>query len=167
MNQDLITNDGLPFIGALEENLFIASGYNAWGITNGVLGAKILSDLVLEKNTRYSSLFSLKRFSLIGTVNSLVDVLSYAKAYIESPFFKTNNTFVTKINGKAYNVYVDKFGKKHIVQRKCPHMKCNLVFNKEELTWDCPCHGSRFDIDGNLIEGPSKYNIGKTSKNDN
>ena len=41
----------------------------------------------------------------------------------------------------------------------CPHMKCNLVFNRQEKTWDCPCHGSRFDLDGNLIEGPASKNI--------
>lgn len=166
MNQDLITNDELPFIGKLKDNLFISSGYNAWGMTNGVIGAKIVSDLVMGKSARYSSLFSPNRISLIGTINSLIDGFCYAKAYIEAPFFKKENTFVTKIDGKAYNVYVDKEGKKHIAQRKCPHMKCDLVFNNEELTWDCPCHGSRFDIDGKLMEGPSKYDINKPSNSD-
>ena len=42
-------------------------------------------------------------------------------------------------------------------------MKCSLVFNKEEKTWDCPCHGSRFDLDGNIIEGPAKEDLSKTT----
>ena len=54
---------------------------------------------------------------------------------------------------------MDEKGVKHIVDIVCPHMKCNLAFNKAEKTWDCPCHGSRFDIDGHLIEGPSKVNV--------
>ena len=48
--------------------------------------------------------------------------------------------------------------------KKCPHMKCNLVFNDEEKTWDCPCHGSRFDLDGKCIEGPSNYDISYKNK---
>ena len=54
---------------------------------------------------------------------------------------------------------VDEEKKEHIVYNKCPHLKCGLIFNEIEHTWDCPCHGSRFDIDGNVIEGPSNYNI--------
>ena len=48
---------------------------------------------------------------------------------------------------------------KHIVNNICPHFKCNLIFNNFDKTWDCPCHGSRFDFDGHLIEGPSKEDI--------
>ena len=53
----------------------------------------------------------------------------------------------------------DKDKKRHIVSNICPHMKCNLVFNYLDKTWDCPCHASRFDIDGNLINGPSVFDI--------
>ena len=51
------------------------------------------------------------------------------------------------------------FYQKHIVYNKCPHLGCSLIFNEFEKTWDCPCHGSKFDIDGNCLRGPSKYNI--------
>ena len=46
-----------------------------------------------------------------------------------------------------------------MVKKRCPHLKCTLIFNKEEHTWDCPCHGSRFDLEGNTIFGPSEYDI--------
>jgi len=62
-------------------------------------------------------------------------------------------------NGKSIAIYIDKNNKKHIVYNKCPHLKCSLIFNEKEKTWDCPCHGSRFDIDGKCIEGPSNYDI--------
>ena len=67
----------------------------------------------------------------------------------------SKNVRFEKRNGKNIAIYTDENKKEHIVYNKCPHMKCSLVFNREEKTWDCPCHGSRFDIDGNIIEGPS------------
>ena len=56
-------------------------------------------------------------------------------------------------------INIDENRKEHIVYNICPHLKCSLIFNEVEKTWDCPCHASRFDIDGNVIEGPSTYNI--------
>ncbi|MBQ8892077.1 MAG: Rieske 2Fe-2S domain-containing protein [Bacilli bacterium] len=56
-------------------------------------------------------------------------------------------------------LYMDDGGCVHTVKRICPHMKCKLIFNEKELTWDCPCHGSRFTIDGKVINGPSIYDI--------
>ena len=75
--------------------------------------------------------------------------------------WKKNNPTYIKIEGILYGVYIDNEDKRHIVRLLCPHMKCNLVFNREEKTWDCPCHGSRFDLDGHVIEGPATYDITK------
>ena len=71
----------------------------------------------------------------------------------------SKNPKYIKIQGINYGVYKDDNGQKHYIKLICPHMKCHLVFNREAKTWDCPCHGSRFDIDGNLIEGPANKNI--------
>lgn len=73
--------------------------------------------------------------------------------------FYDKNVYVTSVKGTNYGVYIDPKGDKHIVKNLCPHMKCKLVFNKEEKSWDCPCHGSRFNIDGKVIEGPANYSI--------
>ena len=62
--------------------------------------------------------------------------------------------------------YVDKFGKEHTVYNICPHLKCSLLFNEVEKTWDCPCHGSRFDLNGKVIIGPSNYSITCKQKKD-
>ncbi len=158
LNQDLITNDHLPIIGEVKKDLFISTGYNAWGMTNGVLGAKIIHDLLEKTNNEFTDLVKPNRINTIGIFNSIIDSLSYIKPYIEAPFHN-NDIYVEEDNGIKYNVYVDSKGIKHRVKRKCPHLKCNLIFNKKELTWDCPCHGSRFDLDGKLIEGPSKKDI--------
>lgn len=164
MNQDLMINDYLPIIGyssSSNKNLLIATGFNAWGMTNGVIAAKIIADLIYNKHNNYETLFLPSRINLIGIFNSIVDVASYAKVYAQTLFQKKDYIYTVKIKGKKYFLYIDKDGKRHYIQTKCPHMKCNLVLNKEELTWDCPCHGSRFDLDGNIIEGPTKNNISK------
>lgn len=166
MNQDIISNDYLPFIGKINtsDNIFIATSYNAWGITNGTLAGKIIADIILNNKNEYISLFKPTRINKIGVVNSIIDLVNYTKIYIQTtikknPIFYNNSVYKIKINGTYYGVYYDFYGKKHIVKGKCPHMKCNLIFNEEEKTWDCPCHGSRFDIDGNVIEGPANYSI--------
>ena len=71
----------------------------------------------------------------------------------------SNNVKFEKRNGKNVAIYIDENKKEHIVYNLCPHLKCSLMFNEVEKTWDCPCHGSRFDIDGKCIEGPSNYDI--------
>ena len=70
-----------------------------------------------------------------------------------------NSFYTVKINGEKVAIYKDTNGKEHIVYNRCPHMKCGIVFNEVENTWDCLCHGSRFDLDGKCIEGPSNYDI--------
>ena len=64
-----------------------------------------------------------------------------------------------KVNGKNIAIYKDEHKKEHIVYTTCPHFGCSLIFNEEEKTWDCPCHSSRFNLDGKCIKGPSLYDI--------
>lgn len=164
-NHDIITNDSLPYIGYLEDNLIIGTGYNTWGMTNGSLAGKVISDIILEKENEYISLFNPKRSKPISNIFSIInDIYSSAKPFIENKiiknksFYSKNITFETR-NGEVVAIYKDSKNKEHIVYNKCPHLKCSLIFNEAEKTWDCPCHGSRFDIDGKCIQGPSSYDI--------
>ncbi len=167
MNQDIMSNDDLPIIGEIKNHpgLYLATAYNAWGMTNGTIAGKVICDLILKKPNSYIDLFQPNRFHFVGLFHSTLGAFHYAKIYLQTmiqknPVFESNSVYVVKINGKYYGVYYDETGQKHIVSHQCPHMKCNLVFNLEEKTWDCPCHGSRFDIDGNVLEGPANYSIG-------
>lgn len=163
MNQDMMSNDYLPFIGKVKNDFYIAFGYNAWGMTNGVLGAKIISDLILNRKNEYQELFNPRRINLVMTVNSLVGLFHYIWGYILG-LVKKNNPKYVEIDGILYGIYRDKEKKEHIVKLVCPHMKCFLVFNEEEMTWDCPCHGSRFDINGKVITGPACKEISINNK---
>ena len=167
MNQDIISNDDLPIIGVADKshpNLLVATAFNTWGMTNSTLSGKILSDIILNNSNKYINLFKPHRINTTNIVNSIIGSIYYAKVYLQTtikknPVFYNDHVYIIKIDGEYYGVYYDYYGKKHIVKHKCPHMMCNLVFNDEEKTWDCPCHGSRFDIDGNVIEGPANYSI--------
>lgn len=160
MNQDIVSNDELPFIGQIKDKMYLATAYNAWGMTNGTLAGKIISDSIQRNFNKYYSLFNPNRGNLSLYINSFLGVFHYGKGYAQSLWKKNTPNYVT-IKNVLYGVYVDDDGEKHIIKLICPHMKCNLIFNREEKTWDCPCHGSRFDLDGNVIEGPATRSVDK------
>ena len=164
---DVMTSDYIPLIGQINKNnpnLLIATGFNKWGMTNGVLSGKILSDIILGKENDYIDLFSPTRSINLAKILSFpIDVYQNTSAYLKSYISKDkkyyNNVYFKTIDGKEYGIYIDSNKKEHKIRNLCPHMKCKLIFNNKDKTWDCPCHGSRFDIDGNLIEGPSVDDI--------
>ena len=164
-NHDIMTEDSLPYIGYIDDNLLIGTGYNTWGMTNGSLAGKILSDLILNKKNKYKNLFDPRRNKKIKDMIKYPMNMSYnIKAFTQNKLVKnkswySNNVKFTKINGKNVAIYIDENKKEHIVYNLCPHLKCSLIFNEVEKIWECPCHGSRFDIDGKCIFGPSKYDI--------
>lgn len=165
MNQDVMSHDYLPFIGYIKKNLYIMTAYNAWGMTNGTIGAKVISNLILNHPSNYISLFDPKRCNMHLLWYSFIGAFIYLKAMILS-LFVHHNPYYIKIKGIIYALYKDSKGVKHIIRLICPHMRSCLVFNKEEETWDCPCHGSRFNIDGKVIEGPATKDL-QEQKNTN
>lgn len=161
-NEDIITNDYLPYIGLIKDNLYISTGYNTWGMTNSMLGGFIISELIKNQDNAYKNLFNPRRGNNISGI--CLSIFSNLKPYIANKIIKNKpyydiSVLFTKRNGKDIAIYKDEFNKEHIVYNKCPHLKCSLIFNKKELTWDCPCHSSRFDIDGKCLKGPSNYDI--------
>ncbi len=164
---DLMTHDYLPMIGVLDEekpNLLIATGFNKWGMTNGTIAGKVIADIILDNQNKFKNIFKPRRsLSLEKILNFIINNFKMGKTFVETKlntdlsFYQ--NAYVTNIDGERCGVYVDENRNTHIVKNTCPHFKCNLIFNNADITWDCPCHGSRFDIDGNVIEGPSVCNI--------
>lgn len=167
-NHDIMTFDNLAYIGRVNDNdntILLATGFNKWGMTNGSLAGLILSDIVLGKKNKYEELFNPKRSISKDKVINLVVFNFITSTRLILTKFKKNYKFykakikITDLNGKKVGIYIDDNNIKHVVSNTCPHMKCSLIFNTKDKTWDCPCHGSRFDIDGNIITGPSVYNI--------
>lgn len=156
-NYDIRSTDYLPIIDEVDDNVFVATAYNKWGMSNSILAASIISDKILNKNNKFSSLVSINRKSLRNMAcfkNIYDNVVTYFKP-------KKSNIEYQYIDGVKYAIYTDKDKVQHKVLIKCPHLGCNLIFNDIDKTWDCPCHGSRYDIDGNVIHGPSSLSIKK------
>lgn len=164
---DIMTEDHMPYIGKAkkEQELYIATGFNKWGMTNGSLAGKIIADNILQKKNPYTALFIPYRSYTVQRILVLFkNAANTGKIFVRTkldrnPSFYTKNVTVFKKDGIYYGKYLDKEGKEHIVYNKCPHMGCSLIFNQKDITWDCPCHGSRFSIDGDIIEGPSTYSV--------
>lgn len=150
-NIDIMTPDGMPYIGRFKDNMLISTGYNTWGLINGFMGGSILSDIINKKKNKYTELFSPNRGSLGLIPTYFGNIVKNIEGYIKG------------INSNVDTRYID--GKKvmckdkHKVEKKCPHAKCGLRYNEIEHTWDCPCHGSRFDINGKCISGPANRDI--------
>ncbi len=163
-NNDIITGDYMPYIGPLDakdKTFLIATGYNTWGMTNATLAGELIADILNDQENEYENLFSPTRLGLSKIIRYPIDLACSAKAYAISNKTNPNNKKViyTKINGQSVAIYEDPNGVKHTVLNRCPHMKCGIVLNEVEGTWDCLCHGSRFDLDGKCLEGPSNYDI--------
>ena len=157
-NMDLITNDYLPLVGKIYNNMYIITGFNTWGILSSHIGSSIIANTILKHNRylKYQELFNPRRnINLKKIINSSVNIYENMNGFFKGIINKNNLVYYSK--DKA--IYIDSKGNNHVVNRKCPHLKCKLIFNSHELTWDCPCHGSRFNLDGKVINGPSKYDI--------
>lgn len=130
--QDCMSLDGVPYIGRYSKtlpNVYVATGFNKWGMTSSMAAAEILCDMVLGKENDCAPVFSPSRNML--TVQLAVN----------------GGTFLTSILTPT--------------KKRCPHMGCALKWNPTEHTWDCPCHGSRFQEDGKLIENPATDDLKK------
>ena len=162
-NTDIMTNDGLPYIGELDDNLLLGTGYNTWGMTNGILAGKILADIILGNDNEYVELFNPKRINLGMVGGAIADGYYSASGMLSGMITDSDKVKYETVNGREIAIYEDENGR-HSVYTKCPHMGCRLIFNEIELTWDCPCHASRFDLDGKCISGPSNMGISVNEK---
>ncbi len=153
-NIDIITNDGLPYIGKIKDNLFIGTGYNTWGLTNGVLAGKIISDMICGKDSEYINLFNPKRINFSKCLGMISDIYENIKGYVKGFSVKNDDVIYKDEDGSKIMNYDG-----YKVFHKCPHLGCGLIFNEVEKTFDCPCHGSRFDKNGKCISGPSNKDI--------
>lgn len=166
MNHDIMSYDSIPYVGRVGSgNLFVACGFNKWGNTNGTIAGKVIYDIIMGKDNAYIKLFNPSRgLSKDKFKNLVIYNFKTMTRYVLNKIMPYQGYYgddvkIENVDGKLCGIYIDKDKNRHIVSNICPHMKCNLIFNYKDKSWDCPCHGSRFDIDGNVIFGPSVYDI--------
>ncbi|WP_181304090.1 FAD-dependent oxidoreductase [Rufibacter sp. XAAS-G3-1] len=166
--------DSLPYIGRKHSGseIYVATGFEADGLTYGTLSAMILSDLMLGKENQWAEMYSPTRHQPLKAapkfIKENVDVmvqylkdLPYRSQVEELADISSGEGKNIELDGKNYGAYRDDTGKLHVVSAVCTHMACLVHFNKAEKSWDCPCHGSRFDVDGRVLEGPAYLDLSR------
>ncbi|WP_068497997.1 FAD-dependent oxidoreductase [Paenibacillus kribbensis] len=172
--QDLYTLDKLPYIGqelSNIPNILVATGYRKWGMTTSVAAALLNANLITRKESPYQDLFSPSRFHVDPDIKTFVaQNANVAKHLIAGKLemihkkaeeLQHDEGAVIQVNGKRAGAYRDLQGALHLVDTTCTHMGCEVEWNEAERTWDCPCHGSRYSYQGEVIEGPAKKSLGK------
>lgn len=161
--------DGLPYIGHLPgaaKNIFVATGYSGNGMIFGTLASRIITDLILKGESPYATLFSPSRIKPVAAFKNFVrenaDVVKHFIAdrlsVEELPEFSElskEEGRVVKYQEQQIAIYKDEYGNLKALHPVCPHAGCIVQWNGLEKSWDCPCHGARYDVDGKLLNGPS------------
>ncbi|HEY1604761.1 MAG TPA: FAD-dependent oxidoreductase [Allosphingosinicella sp.] len=172
VNEDYKPMDGAPFIGwsSSRDGYLVATGFDAWGITNGTAAAMIIADLLAGRDNRWAATFDATR------VKPIAGGPQFAKANAEVAMelavgwlSKKANSYdelgrgeaaILKVDGERVAAFRDEDGNIHAVSAVCTHMGCIVGWNATDRTWDCPCHGSRFELSGAVIHGPATRPLG-------
>lgn len=173
-SQYYVPADGLAYIGQMpgENNIYISTGYNGNGMTFGSMAALIIPDLMEGKTTPLSNLLSPGRIKPVASAKNVIsEVVNATTHFVKDKFsaekikdldlIAAGEGKIIKHDGSTIAAYRDMKSKLHLLSPVCPHTGCNVVWNPSEVTWDCPCHGSRFDIDGSLLNGPAMSDLKK------
>lgn len=169
--------DDVPYIGLAHrgaKNVYTATGYFADGLVYGTLAGILLADLMLGKENALNSIYTTKRFNLKSAGAKLIKentnvFLQYLKDYTllfkktDYKDLKPGEGKVVQIDQEKWAVCRDKNNQLHRVSAICTHMKCMVHWNNSEQSWDCPCHGSRFSKEGEVLEGPATMPLKKGS----
>lgn len=170
--RDCISLDKIPYIGLFSntmDNVYIGTGFKKWGMTLSNVAAQIIVDKIQRKENSYSYVFDSTRMQpiknhkevknmLVESTNSLLfNKLKHSELSFDS--IANNSGGIIEINGQKVGIYKDSSGNLYAVKPICTHLGCLLSWNDVDKTWDCPCHGSRFDFMGKNIYDPALLNL--------
>jgi glycine/D-amino acid oxidase-like deaminating enzyme/nitrite reductase/ring-hydroxylating ferredoxin subunit len=172
-SQYYIPDDGFPYIGQMPEaavGVYCATGFNGNGMMLGTISAKILSDLITGKPSKYENVFNPSRIKPVAGFTEFVkENADVAYHFIVDRFtIKETDSLkrlqpgtgrLVELEGKKVAAYRDNKGNIHALNPVCTHAKCIVNWNPEEKSWDCPCHGARYDINGIVLNGPANKNL--------
>jgi glycine/D-amino acid oxidase-like deaminating enzyme/nitrite reductase/ring-hydroxylating ferredoxin subunit len=167
--QDNMPVDGVPFIGRLapfQKRLWVATGFMKWGLTNGTAAGMILTDLIGGRSNPWADLFDSTRFKALASAKELVKEnanvgVHFVGDHLSRPDVPSVGSLapgeggIVRRGASKVAAYRDDSGTVHAVSAVCTHLGCQVKWNQAERSWDCPCHGSRFDVSGHVIQGPA------------
>ncbi|MFT3950952.1 MAG: FAD-dependent oxidoreductase [Oscillospiraceae bacterium] len=169
--QDCIPMDDVPYIGQFSSStpdVYVATGFQKWGMTSSMVSAMAISELIAGNAHPYP-VFSPQRFHLSASAKQLVQDGIKAVKGISAELFSIpaeqekellcGHGGIVECESKKMGVYKNEDGEVFVVSVRCPHLGCQLEWNPDELSWDCPCHGSRFDYTGKLLDNPAQNDL--------
>ncbi|WP_158895415.1 FAD-dependent oxidoreductase [Amycolatopsis anabasis] len=165
---DMSTPDSVPFVGRYHpfaRHLWVATGFGQWGMTGGTAAGLLLRDLLLDKENPATGLYDPNRFDLRSAPAVVKDNATVANYFAGDHLralgksdvddLAPGTARVARTGATVVAAYRSPEGELHTVGAHCTHLGCLVAFNNAERTWDCPCHGSRFEVDGTVIQGPA------------
>jgi len=167
--QDYVSVDRVPFVGRHSphrKHVYVATGFGGWGLTNGTAGARLLADLVLDRENDWRTVYRPTRRPVTASLGPLLDHGKHAAKHAvidrlesasapEDVSLARDDAAVVRTDDGPVAVYRDESGSVHAVSAVCTHQGCHVTWNDAERTWDCPCHGSRFDYEGHVVDTPA------------
>ncbi|MEU9187488.1 FAD-dependent oxidoreductase [Streptomyces sp. NPDC048484] len=167
--QDNDSTDSVPLVGpfhAGSRHTYVATGFGGWGVSGGIMAGRLLSDLITGQSPPWSELYDPRRVR--AAVREAPAFLKHqaqvARHFVGDRLPPTSGSAddlapgegaLVRIDGHRCAAYRDDDGELHAVSARCTHLGCLVAFNRAERAWECPCHGSRFDPDGQILQGPA------------
>ena len=172
--RDCVSLDKVPYIGGFSNfmpNMYVATGFNKWGMTSSNVAANIITDRILGNENKYADIFDSTRLKPVKNRAELKNMVgqvvkSFTSNRIKIPkenlgAIKNDNGGIIDFAGSSIGVYKDKDGNVFAVNPNCSHLGCLLTWNNVDKTWDYPCHGSRFDYTGKNLYDPAFRDLKK------
>jgi glycine/D-amino acid oxidase-like deaminating enzyme/nitrite reductase/ring-hydroxylating ferredoxin subunit len=171
---DYMPADGLPYIGRLrrrDPHVHVATGFAKWGLTKGTIAAGIIADAVLDRPNPWAGLYDAGRLTPRASAKALAgENAQVARRFLGDRLrprpgdedlrrLAPGEGVVVRIGGRQRAVYRDDSGALHVLSARCPHLGCIVGWNGADRSWECPCHGSRFTAEGELVQGPATQDL--------
>ena len=171
---DYMPADGLPYIGRLrrrDARIYVATGFAKWGLTKATIAARIIADAILGRPNAWAQLYDAGRLTPRASARALAtENADVARRFVgdrlrprpgeeELERLAPGEGAVVRISGRQLAVYRDDSVARHVLSARCPHLGCIVGWNDADRTWECPCHGSRFTAEGELLQGPATRDL--------
>ncbi|TGC09821.1 FAD-dependent oxidoreductase [Methanolobus halotolerans] len=178
--QDVMPADGVPYIGRItsgSKHSYLATGFRKWGMTTGTVAAMIISDMILGKDNSWAPVYNPSRFKPVESAKQIFSqTVESTKGLVgarvlplheDAAHIVPGTGAIVKIGGERVAAYRDDKGDIHALDPACRHMGCFVSWNNAENTWDCPCHGSRYNVKGEVVHNPAVHNLSEKNVNQN
>ncbi|MFI7498415.1 FAD-dependent oxidoreductase [Streptomyces sp. NPDC049687] len=168
--QDNESTDTVPLVGPLHpgtQNVHVATGFGGWGLSSGIMAGCLIAERIAGRPSPWSDLYDPRRIASVVREGAafLKHQADVARHFVGDRLptpsgpsvddIAPGDGAVVRVSGERCAVHRDEDGKLHVLSARCTHLGCLVAFNRAERAWECPCHGSRFDVHGGVVQGPA------------